>query len=69
MPDEEWIKTVKGGVKLDHWGGGKLDQMSVREMAIGREGGVWSGGLRSGLRTAFRPERKTPPSARDVVVI
>ena len=60
---------VKGGLKLDHWGGGKLDQMSVREMGIGREGGVWSGGLRSGLRTAFRPERKTPPSARDVVVI
>jgi hypothetical protein len=22
-------RTVKGGVKLDHWGGGKLDQMSV----------------------------------------
>jgi hypothetical protein len=61
--------TVKGGVKLDHWGGGKLDQMSVREMGICKEGGVWSGGLRSGLRTAFRPERKTPPSARDVVVI
>ena len=60
---------VKGGVKLDHWGGVKLDQMSVREMGIGREGGVWSGGLRSGLRTAFRPERKTPPSARDVGVI
>jgi len=56
-------------VKLDHWGGGKLDQMSVWEMGICREGGVWSGGLRSGLRTAFRPERKTPPSARDVVVI
>jgi len=50
-------------------GGVKLDQMSVSEMAIGREGGVWSGGLRSVLRTAFRPERKTPPSARDVVVI
>ena len=49
-------------MKLDHWGGGKLDQMSVWEMGIGREGGVWSGGLRSGLRTAFRPERKTPPS-------
>ena len=31
---------VKGGVKLDHWGGGKLDQMSVRDMEIGREGGV-----------------------------
>ena len=31
---------VKGGVKLDHWGGGKLDQMSVWEMGIGREGGV-----------------------------
>jgi len=60
---------VKGGVKLDHWGGGKLDQMSVQDMGIGQEGGVWSGGLRSGLRTAFRPERKTPPSARDVVVI
>jgi hypothetical protein len=56
-------------VKLDHWGGGKLDQMSVWEMGIGREGGVWSGGLGSGLRTAFRPERKTPPSARDVEVI
>jgi len=28
-----------------------------------------SRGLRSGLRTAFRPERKTPHSARDVVVI
>jgi hypothetical protein len=25
---------VKGGVKLDHWGGGKLDQMSVREMGL-----------------------------------
>lgn len=60
---------AKGGVKLDHWGGGKLDQMSVQDMGIGQEGGVWSGGLRSGLRTAFRPERKTPPSARDVVVI
>lgn len=63
------VLAVKGGVKLDHWGGGKLDQMSVWEMGIGREGGVWSGGLRSGLQTAFRPERKTPPSARDVVVI
>jgi len=31
---------VKGGVKLDHWGGGKLDQMSVWKMRIGREGGV-----------------------------
>ena len=66
---------VKGGVKLDHWGGGKLDQMSVWEMGISTEGGVWSGGLRSDLRTAFRPERKTPPSvvrysaARDVAVI
>jgi hypothetical protein len=29
---------VKGGVKLDPWGGGKLDQMSVWEMGIGREG-------------------------------
>jgi hypothetical protein len=40
-------------------------------MGINREGGVWSGGLRSGLRTAVRPERKTPPAARDsdVVVI
>jgi hypothetical protein len=65
----ECRSSVKGGVKLDHWGGGKLDQMSVWEMGIGREGGVWSGGLRSGLRTAFRPERKTPPSARAVVVI
>jgi hypothetical protein len=66
---------VKGGVKLDHWGGGKLDQMSVWEMRISTEGGVWSGGLRSDLRTAFRPERKTSPSvvrysaARDVAVI
>ena len=60
---------VKGGVKLDHWGGGKLDQMSVWETGIGREGGVWSGGLRSGLRTAFRPERRTPHSASDIVVI
>jgi len=60
---------VKGGVKLDHCGGGKLDHMSVWEMGIGREGGVWSGGLRSGLRTVFRPERRTPPSARDIVVI
>jgi hypothetical protein len=66
---ESHIPIVKGGVKLDHWGGGKLDQMSVREMGIGREGGVWSGGLRSGLRNAFRPERKKPPSARDVAVI
>jgi len=61
--------TVKGGVKLDHWGGGKLDQTSVWETGIGSECGVWSGGLRSGLWTAFRPERKTPHSARDVVVI
>src|SRR5437899_9744329 len=61
--------SVKGGVKLDHWGGGKLDQTSVWKLWINREGGVWSGGLRSGLRTAFRPERKTPPSAREVVVI
>ncbi len=59
---------VKGGVKLDHRGGGKLDQVREWEMGIGREGGVWSGGLRSGLRAAFRPERKTPPSTRDVVV-
>src|ERR1039457_2952946 len=44
---------LKGGVKLDHWGGGKLDQMSVQDMGIGQEGGVWSGGLRSGVRTAF----------------
>jgi len=61
--------TVKGGVKLDHWGGGKLDQMSVWEVGLGSECGAWSGGLRSGLWTAFRPERKTPHSARDVVVI
>jgi len=60
---------VKGGVKLDHWGGGKLDQTSVWKMWINWEGGVWSGGLRSGFRTAFRPERKTPPSAREVGVI
>jgi len=60
---------VKGGVKLDHWGGGKLDQMSVWKVGLGSECGVWSGGLRSGLWTAFRPERKTPHSARDVVVI
>ncbi len=31
--------SVKGGVKLDRWGGGKLDQMSVWETGIGREGG------------------------------
>jgi hypothetical protein len=64
---KSWVtraRGVKGGGKLDHWGGGKLDQMSVWEMGIGREGGGWSGGLRSGVRTAFRPERKTPPSAR-----
>jgi len=61
--------VVKGGVKLDHWGGGKLDQMSVWEVGLGSECGVWSGGLRSGLWTAFRPERRTPHSARDVVVI
>jgi hypothetical protein len=58
--------SVKGGVKLDHWGGGKLDQMSVWGTGLGREGGVWSGGLRSGLWTAFRPERKTPPSLREM---
>jgi hypothetical protein len=33
-------------------------------MGINREGGVGSGGLRSGVRTAFRPERKTPPSPK-----
>jgi len=38
-------------------------------MGLGSECGVWSGGLRSGLWTAFRPERRTPHSARDVVVI
>ena len=43
--------------------------MSVREMGLGSEDGVWSGGLRSGLWTAFRPERKTLSSARDVVVM
>ena len=31
---------VKGRVKLDHWGGGKLDQMSVWEIGISTEGGV-----------------------------
>jgi len=46
-----------------------LDRMSVWGMGLGSECGVWSRGLRSGLRTAFRPERKTPSSARDVVVI
>ena len=56
-------------MKLDHWGGGKLDQMRSWKMWVSREGGVWSGGLRSGLETAVRPERKTPPSARDVVMI
>jgi hypothetical protein len=60
---------VKGGVKLDHRGGAILDQMSVWGMGLGSECGVWSRGLRSGLRTGFRPERKTPHSARDVVVI
>jgi len=37
--------------------------MSVWEMGISREGGGRSGGLRSGVRTAFRPERKTPTAA------
>ena len=60
---------VKGGEKLDHWGGVRLDQMSVWKVGLGREGGVWSGGLRSGLWIALRPERKTPPSTRDGVVI
>jgi len=63
------ISGVKGGMKLDRWGGGKLDQMSVWKGWLSSEGGVWSGGLRSGLRTAVRPERKTPSSARDVVMI
>ena len=31
--------SIEGGVKLDPWDGGKLDQMSVREIGIGREGG------------------------------
>jgi hypothetical protein len=30
LPDPD----VKGGMKLDHWGGGKLDQMSVWEMGL-----------------------------------
>jgi hypothetical protein len=68
MPFSGDLESVKGAVTLDHWGGGKLDQMSMWEMGISTEGGVWSGGLRSGVRTAFRPERKTPPSARHGVV-
>jgi len=66
---EALAQIVKGGMKLDRWGGGKLDQMSVWKGWLSSEGGVWSGGLRSGLRTAVRPERKTPSSARDVVMI
>ena len=33
------LASVKGGVRLGHWGGGKLDQMSMWEMGISREGG------------------------------
>ena len=73
MPAQQRVepdaRVVKGGEKLDHWGGVRLDQMSVWKVGLGREGGVWSGGLRSGLWIAFRPERKTPPSTRDGVVI
>jgi len=36
--EETALPGVKDGVKLDHWGGGKLDQMSVWEMGISSEG-------------------------------
>jgi hypothetical protein len=39
-------RHVKGAVTLDHWGRGKLDQMSMWELGISTEGGVWSGGQR-----------------------
>ena len=65
VPPNPRFRVMTAGVK----GGVKLDQMSVWEVGLGSECGVWSGGRRSGLWTALRPERKTPHYARDVVVI
>jgi CheY-like chemotaxis protein len=48
-PDIPILFFVKGGVKLDHRGGGKADQGSGWRSGISGEGGGWSGGLRSGL--------------------
>lgn len=62
-----WI--VKRGVKLDHWGGAMLDQMSVRKLEFRSDTGVWSGVLPSGLRTVVRTTRKARHSAREAVVI
>jgi hypothetical protein len=52
LATKSFMKTsrgVKGGVKLDHRGGGKADQGSGWRSRISGEGGGWSGGLRSGL--------------------
>ena len=43
-------ENVKGGVKLDQWGGGKLDHLQKVSGADGTMGrDSWSGGLRAGL--------------------
>ena len=57
---------VKGGVKIDQWGGGKVDQWRCRRSGIVGEEGVWSGGLRRLKGGAYRPERKTSSSPRRV---
>jgi len=58
--------SVKGGVKIDQWGGGKVDQWRCRRSGIVGEEGVWSGGLRRLKGGAYRPERKTSSSPRRV---
>src|ERR1035437_9547559 len=42
------IFPVKGGVKIDQWGGGKVDQGRCRRSGIVGEGGVWGGGVGGG---------------------
>jgi len=56
------VKGVKGGVKLDHWGGGKLDQMSVWEvgLAVSVAPGAEACGPACGPRLGRSGRRHTP---------
>jgi penicillin-binding protein 1A len=57
-----YAQFVKGGVKLDHWGGGKLDQMSVWEwgLAVSVASGAEACGPVCGPRLGRSGRRHTP---------
>ena len=56
---KEAFPCVKGGVKLDHWGGEKVDHFLGSWGFVLRDlRGRLGVGLRPALRGAFRPERK-----------